>query len=194
MYLWNLTKLFFKIFTLRAKASDIPYSQALLLVLSIIFVLTKTGVYIWFVRLVDQFDSTQALELSYFGAFEVSVFWLLVLVATLRTALIYYKMVGRFVQLACAFVTVDLILTAIFALWLCGLSIVNIPSDSANLGSIAIIIGFVLMMYWQFMVYIHLLVYGMNLTILKAGVFALVYMLLQQNLAELMLNGVIIVQ
>lgn len=194
MHPWNLAKLFFRMFTLRAKPSDLPYSMTLLLILSTVFLLTKSLVYLWFIHIVNRFDTHELISLSLSGASIIALMWLLILFAVLRTTLLYYSMVERFVQLATSFVAMDCMLTGLFLIWLTVLDLVQLPLATASFGSIGIILGLVLMMYWQFMVYIHLLIYSMNISILKAGVFALFYMLLQHNLAEVLLNVVIKVQ
>lgn len=194
MHIWQTTKLFGKLFILRGKPSEIPDSKALLFSLSVVLLLTKSLVYMWFIQIVNRFDDDEVIKLAWSGAMWVSVIWILVLYATLRTTLLYYKFVDRFIPVANGFVAMDCLLTLLFLVWLYGLSLVELPLEHGSIGTIGIIIGFILVMYWQFMVYIHLLVHSLDVSILKAGIFALFYILLQQNLAELLLNVVIIVQ
>lgn len=194
MHVGNLAKLFLNLFTLRAKPSDIPYSKTLLLFFSIVFLLSKSAVYVWFIHIANRFDTHLVMHVTYGGALMVAVVCILLLFALLRTTLHYYKMLDRFVQLAIGFVAMDCFLTALFLIWLCGLAVVHLPLAGASLGTIGIMLGFVLMMYWQFMVYIHLLVFGMDLPIIKAGFFTLFYMLLQHNVAEIILNVIVSVQ
>lgn len=184
-------KTFLRLFTLRAKPTDLPNSINLLIFLSVVWMLTKSALYLWYIQIIDRFDVTDIIELSYFGGMVISGVWLLVLFAVVHTALTYYHLTTRFVQTATAFVAVDCMLVLLFLVWLSGLVLLELPLESNNLGMIAIILGFILMMYWQFLVYIHILLYSMNLTILKAGVFALFYMLIQHNLSELLLNMII---
>lgn len=191
MQVWNLTRTFFKMFSLRAYPNEVPNSTGLLFFLSIVFLLTKSAQYLWFINIMNRFDKAETLHITYFSALIVAVIWLLLLFATLRTTLVYYNMVNRFTQLASAFVAMDCLLIGLFLVWLTGLALINVPLHSVSVGTIGIILGFVLMMYWQFMIYIHLLVYGMGVSILKASVFALFYMLLQHNLAEILLNVIV---
>ncbi len=193
MQAWNLTKTFVKMFVLRAEPSGVPSSKALLLFMSVVLVMTKIAVYLWFMQIVNHLEDKQLIQLSYFGAGLVALTWVLVLFAFLRTALLYYKKGDRFVPGAISFVTMDCFLTALYLLWLAGLALADVPLQSSSIESIGIMLGFTLMMYWQFMVYIHLLVYLMDIPLLKAGVFALFYMLLQHNLSEVLLNIVIVV-
>lgn len=194
MNVLHITKVLLNLFILRAKPSDIPYSKTLLLFLSIVFLLTKSAVYLWFIQIVNKIEPQEVIKLSYFGSLIISVVWILILFAILRSILSYYNLVDRFLQVAISFVAVDCFLTALFLLWLSCLTMVQLPLAPGSLGSIGIILGFVLMMYWQFMVYIHILIYSMNISVLKAGVFTLFYMLLQHNLSEVLLNVVITVK
>src|SRR5262249_37669648 len=156
----------------------VPYSKTLLLFLSIVFLLTKSAVYLWFIQIVNRFDIHEVAKLSYPAALSIAVVWMLLMFAVLHSVLSYYHLLGRFVQLATAFVAMDCLLTVLFLVWLTGLSFLHLPL-TLTAGTIGIVLGFVLMMYWQFMVYIHILVLGMDVSILKAAIFTLFYMLLQ---------------
>lgn len=193
MQAWDLTKVFLKMFILQGKPAEVPDSKALLLFMSIVLVLTKTAVYLWFMHIINRFEVADKVTLSVYGAALVSCTWVFVMFATLRTTLVYYNLANRFVQAAISFLAMDCLLTVLFLAWLAGLALIEVPLQSYSVASIGVILGFVLMMYWQFMVYIHLLVYVMNISLLKAGIFTLFYMLLQHNLSEVLLNVVIIV-
>lgn len=188
------TKTFLKLFVLQAKPNEVPYSKTLLVFLSIVFLLTKSVSSLWFIHIVDRFDASQVISLNYLPSLLVCVVWLVVLFAILRTTLLYYHLENRFVQVATSIVAMDCLLSLVFLIWLVGLEVLPLPTGDDPLGAISIIVGFVLMMYWQFMVYIHILVYSFDLPLIKAGVYTLFYMLLQHNLSELLLNVVISVQ
>lgn len=191
---WDLTKTIAKMFVLRAKPQELPQSAGLLAFACIIFLVTKTASLLWFIQIFDKIDPKDIIRITYYGAAVISFIWLLLLFAILRTTFSYYNMLGRFMQTVTAFVIMDCCLNIVYLLWLGVLSTLDVSLiSSENVLSMAIIIGFVLIMYWQFMVYIYLLRYSMDISILKAGVFSLFYMLLQQNLSEILLNAVITV-
>lgn len=192
MQVRKTTKVLANLFLLRAKPSSVPFSWNLLLVLSLLFILSKSLIYIGFVHIVDQFDPSDVIVITYYGAGIIALTWVLILYASLRTALLYYNKLDRFVQLASSMLAVDCILNALLILWLGIVAYFEVPLGAPpNLVSMILILGFVLIMYWQFMVYINILVYGLEVSIIMAGVFSLFYILLQYNLSEIILNVVI---
>lgn len=187
-------KVFLNLFLLKGKPNAVPQSFSLLFMLCIFFILSKVAIYLWFIHIVDRFDPKDTIHITYVGASLIAIIWLLLLFATLRSTLLYLKILDRFLQIATAIVAMDCILNVIYLIWLSVLGYVDLPATGIqSVTSIAMILGFILMMYWQFMVYINILVFSMNITILKAGIFTLFYMLLQHNLAEILLNEVITV-
>ncbi len=190
--IWYLAKLFGRIFVLKDNPSNVPYSIALLFILVITFLASKILLYFCFIDLVDKFDNKDIINLTYSGALTIALLWVMILFAALRSALSYYNLTSRFVQTASSFVAIDCILNFIYILWLLVLFLFEVPGESyPTLLSIVLILGFILLMYWQFMVYIHMLIYSMEISLVKAGVFSLFYMLLQHNLSEIALNSVI---
>ncbi len=186
-----LTKLLFGLFVLRVKPYELPYSKILPVCLAVLFVLMKATSYLWFIYIVNAYDTHNVISLSIFGAILVSVVWVLILFAMIYSTFLYYNILERLIQVVTAFLAMDCLLTLFFLMWLSSLTLVGLPLASGSFASAGIIFSFVLIMYWQFMIYIHLLVSSMNISILKAGVFALFYTILQHNLAELLLNLVI---
>src|SRR5581483_6146786 len=133
------TKIFLNLFILRAKPSDVPYSKTFLLFLSIVFLLTKSGVYLWFIQIMNRFDIHEVANLSYMASMLIAVIWILLLFAILHSVLAYYKMLGRFVQLATAFVGMECLLTFLFLVWLTSLSFIHAPL-TLNAGTIGIVL------------------------------------------------------
>ena len=191
MNIWNLTKLFTRMFALKATPSEVPFSITLLSFLAGIFLISKAAAYLWFVRIVNNYDTQQIMHLSVWGSLIVVAMWLLILFASVRSLLSYYKLQERTVQVVTSFIAMDCFLTILFILWLFALSVVKLPLATGSLGSFSIVLGFILLMYWQFMVYIHILINSVNISIIKAGVFALFYQLFQHNVAEIVMNFII---
>lgn len=192
--IWNLTKLFGRMFLLREKPSSVPYSLALLVVVTIVYFITKIPLYLWLVHIIDQIDIEHIIILSFSGAFIIPTVWVLILFAMLNSVLSYYKLKGRFVQTATSFLAMDCILNIFYLLWICSTTLLTSPFElGPSFTSMMVILGFVLIMYWQFMVYINLLVYSLDVSLVTAGIFSLFYMLLQQNVSELILKVIITV-
>lgn len=193
MNVWNITKLFVKLFALRAKPYELPYSKTLTLGLALLFIILKAVSYFWFINIINAYDKHNDISLGVSGALLVSSVWVLMLFAIIRSTFMYYNILERSTQVITAFLAMDCVLTLLYLMWLGGLSMVALPLATGSYISLVIIVSFVLIMYWQFMIYIHILVTSMDISILKAGVFTLFYMMLQHNLAELLLNLVITV-
>lgn len=193
MYIWHLTKLFLKMLALRAKPYELPYSRILTLSLAAIFIILKAISYFWFINIINVYDKHNDISLGVPGALLVSGVWALMLFAMIRSTFMYYDILERSTQVITAFLAMDCMLTILYLIWLACLSMVELPLASGSFTSFGIIFSFILIMYWQFMIYIHILVTSMDISILKAGVFTLFYMMLQHNLAELLLNLVITV-
>jgi len=187
----HLTELFVGLFVLRAKPYELPYSKQLAAGLAVLFIVLKAISYLWFINIVDVYDEHNVISLGIPGALLVSVVWVLMLYAIIHATFMYYDILERSLQVITAILAMDCLLTLCFLIWLGGLALVGLPLASGSIATAAIIFGFVLIMYWQFMIYIHILVNSMEISILKAGVFALFYIMLQHNLAELLLNLVI---
>lgn len=191
MQVITLARLFVGLFMLRVKPYQLPYSKGLAGCLTVLFVVLKAVSYFWFINIVNVYDKLNAISLSLPGAALVSGVWVLILFAIIHSTFLYYNILERSIQVITAFLGMDCLLTLLFLIWLGCLSLVGLPLASGSFVSAGIIFSFVLIMYWQFMIYIHILVSSMDISILKAGVFALFYTILQHNLAELLLNLVI---
>jgi hypothetical protein len=191
MHVWHLTKLFCRLFVLRAKPYELPYSNTLNIFLIVMFIALKAISYLWFIDIINVYDKRTEISLNLHGALFVSAVWVLMLFAVIRSTFTYYNILERSTQVISAVLAMDCLLTLMYLVWLAVLSMVELPLFSGSFASAGIIFGFVFMLYWQFMIYIHILVTSMEISILKAGVFALFYMMLQHNLAELLLNLVI---
>ncbi len=187
-------KLFVDMFLLKAKPSAAPSSYALVFALCTFFILSKVAIYLGFIHIYDRFDPKDTIHITYFGAALIAMTWLLLLSATLRSTLSYYKLVDRFLKTFTSILAMDCILNVIYLIWLAVLGFSNLPDvGDKSLTSLAIILGFIAMMYWQFRIYMNILLDSMNISLLQAGVFTLFYLLLQHNLSEMLLNALVTV-
>lgn len=193
MNVWHLTKLLAGMFALRTKPYELPCSKIFTLGFGILFIVLKAVSYYWFIDIINVYDKRNVISLGIFEALFVAVVWVMILVATIRSTYMYYHILERAPQVIIAVLAMDCFLTVCFLIWLGCLSVVSLPLASGSLVSAGIILGFILIMYWKFMIYIYILVTSMDVSILKAGVFGLFYIMLQHNLAELLLNLVITV-
>ncbi len=189
--LWQVIKIFLRLFCLKAKPEDIPYSRILLAILCCGLLLVKTVSNIWFIDIIRVYDPKLVIDINYLYAAFIFTVYLLILFASVLTTLNLYKVPERSLQVITAFVSMDLILGLLFMVWVSALALVPLPLAANSIIGLLLIIYFVVLLYWQFMIYIHIIFNSLNLTVLRAGIYALVYMLLQHNVAEILMGFVI---
>src|SRR5690348_5216222 len=95
-----------KLFALRAKPSDVPYSIVLLVLFAIGFVCVDCITDVWFVDIVNRYDATLTVHLTWYYAFGRSLIWVSILYAMVRTLLTVYHVQDRFVQVMTSFLWV----------------------------------------------------------------------------------------
>ncbi len=184
----HITKLILRMFCLRSLPHEIPYSTKLLGVIGVCFVVLKTLSLIWFIQLINQYYPKNPFQLGVTGAFMLALLWILMLFACVRSVLIYYNLSSRTVQVVTALLAMDVLLVMLQMCWYAMLAVVGLPLASGALSTILIAIVLVLLMYWQFMVYIYIFVHSFDIGMFRAGVFALVYLLMQNYVADLLMN------
>jgi hypothetical protein len=189
--LWQVIKIFLRLFFLKAKPEDLPYSRVLLVILCCGLLLVKTISNIWLIDIISVYDPKLLIDINYLYAAFIFGIYLFILFASVLTTLSFYKVPERSVQVITAFVSMDLLLGLLFMVWVSGLALVPLPLQANSIAGLFLILYFVVMLYWQFMLYIHIIFNSLNLTVLLAGVYALVYMLLQHNVAEILIGLVI---
>lgn len=192
MWVWHLTKKFLRLFLLRALPDSIPYSKALLGFLTLLLFITKNILNIWFISIVKVYDKKLLIDLSLPSSMVIVAVYILLLFACVRSLLVYYNVPERSVQVITSFIAVDFLLTILFLVLLFCLSSIQLPLEPGSFNGLLIILFFVVLLYWQFMVYIHIIFNSLRITILKAGVLTLVYMLLQHNISEILMNILIV--
>jgi hypothetical protein len=186
-----LITILYRLLILRAKPHDIPYSKVLLAGLAIAVFAIKVYAHSVLIALFKTQLKDLVVHLSVLRSGLIVLLYFLVLIACLRTTLSIYKIPGRFVQVASNLLWVDLVVAALFILWLYSLFAVSLPLQFDSISAFAIILVFILLMYWQFLLYINIFVNSMPVSVLRAGVFALVYLMLQHNLADILINMMI---
>ncbi len=191
MRLIQLGKVYARLLGTHGKPSEVPHSLTLCIFLALIFCILDILTNVWYVNIVNIYDQSLGMRLSFGGAAIVALVWVLVLVASVRTLFAYYKHTERVLQIVTSILGVDIFLTLVTLLWMLGLTLMRLPLDYGTTASIVLIIGFVLIMYWQFMVYVHILMNSLHIKLMRAGTFALIYLIVQHNLTELLINIVI---
>jgi hypothetical protein len=186
--MWKQLILFLRIFALRATPVQVPYSTTLLVLLAILVFITKIIVNDWFIDIIKVYDKKLLIDLSVASSALIVAVHLLILFAAVRTLLAYYKVPERSVQVITAFLGVDLIFTVLFLIWMFGLEHTTLPLQAGSIAGLLLILYFVVILYWQFMVYIHIIYNSVTMSVLRAGVLALVYMLIQHNISEVLMN------
>lgn len=188
MLLGQIFRLFMRFLLLRAKPEAVPYSVTLFTVLLFAVGAIKMLANLWFVNVVDVYSIKTNFELSFPHALLISAVHLLILVACVHTVLAIYNLSERTLQVCSAFLGVDLLFGLAQLLWIFGLSSLDLPLATGSAPAIILLLAFILLLYWQFMVYIHIIFNSMTLSVIQAWVFALVYMLLQINVGEILLS------
>jgi len=191
MGLWQLIKLFGQLFILRLKPNDIPYSRALLAIFIGILLGLKSYTNIKMINIVNNYDKKSVIVLSFPHSLLIVSICILILIAFVRSTLSYYKLSERWVQTLTALFGVDIFASLLFAVWIFGLSFMQLPLEANSIIALVLILGFVFLLYWQFLVYMHIFMRSLDMRPLVAGLFALVYMLLQHNVADILLNIVV---
>ncbi len=169
-----------RLFLLKGSPEELPHSKVLLVLFITVDLLTGVALSKIIAGIpIKQPDlQLKIISLTTFDFFIVAFVKLIVLFACIYGLLAYFKITERFIQTTSAIIGVNIILT-IFLL-------INI--FLIQLTGIAFILFF-LLIYWNFMVYTYVFVKSFSTGILKAGVFALLYMLVQHNVGNIMLRS-----
>ncbi len=190
--MWYTLVILSKLFCLRASPGDIPYSRVLLAILAILFLGLDSITDVWFVDIVNNYDLQTTVYLSWHYSLLMSLVWVLILYASTRSTLTYYKLTDRLVQVMSAFLWVDTMLAVIYLGGIAVLSRVTLPIEDSSFTAISLLLAFVLYLYWQFMLYMHIIFNSLNISVFKAGLFTLLYILLQYNVSEILINFMVV--
>ena len=193
MWAIQLVSTFGKLTLFKAKPEDLPYSKVLLLGLVVLVFIEKNIANLWFVSIIQKLPSERigTIELSLLGSSLVVGISILLLCGCIYSILTYYNLLNRCIQVVTAMLAVELCLTAVFLLWIGILAMAPIPLPANSGFTWVLLLGFIGMLYWKFMVCMHIFLHSAGITILQAGLFALIYMILQHNIAEMIMSWVI---
>ena len=104
-------------------------------------------------------------------AMILTVLWI-----SIYGVLVFYKKPNRLVQILTSLVAVDI---ALRLLLICSVFMLKYSV-------VAVLILLIPLMYWEFILYIFIFANGFSVSYLKSGMFALVYMIIQHNLSEIL--------
>ena len=178
--MYNLIKNFIKLFLLKLKPEDILYSKLLLIVLAGIDFIVNYEANIIGIKVFNVVNKSHInfLVPTLGQSLIVLSILFLVLWALVYSVLTIYNKINRFVQILTSLIAVDIALRTLIIVC------IIILKYSAFLATIFLIP----LMYWEFMLYVFIFANGFDFNYLKAGLFSLVYMLIQHNLGEILVN------
>jgi len=189
----QLVSEFWKLFTLRLRPEEMPYSKYLLHFLLLIVFVEKNFANFWFIRIMQNFASVEAQSrMQHFTLFS-SILSVTIslgfMFGAISTLLYFWRMSNRAIQIFTSMLALELIITSLFILWVACFAIMPINLVQTEFISLVLILTFILLLYWQFMVYIHIFANAFSVTLLEAGIIAFSYMLLQHNVSEIILTS-----
>lgn len=171
----KLTRTFFDIFLLRQSPSELPYSRYLLGFLILLDVLVNVAAAQILIMVAKQSatGSTALTDISTFVIFEVVLISLGLLFGFVYLALSLYRKSDRYVQMLTALIGLDIMLSILsFGV----LFLMFIP--------ILALIYYILLLYWEFMIYAHVFSKGFDIDMLKSCFVSLIFLILKHNVAE----------
>lgn len=175
----NLLKIYWQIFMMRTGPQDLPYSKYLLAVLVFLSLFANYIANRIFAYVAYHTGKTE-LQLALLTPDVLLILGassLLIMFAYVMIGLSYYKFSNRLIQMMLALVGMDILLTIFFT----GV-VIFLPFTL-----LALLFVFVLL-YWQFMIHTHIFSHGYSIGLIKAGFFALIYLLIQHNISEYLLK------
>lgn len=183
MWIKELNKTYFQLLLLKSKPEDIPYSKILLGVMLVIVFSVKNLANFGFSFLLKEYaqKASEKVNLSILDSIEIVFVSLLIMMAFIYILLCFYNKRNRLVQTTTAVLALDLNLTILFMVWMVIFTITPLA-----------ILFFILLLYWQFVVLIHIFSNAVDANLLEGGIFALLYMLLQHNVAEFLMNSMLL--
>jgi hypothetical protein len=178
--MYNLIKSFVNLFLLRVKPEDIIYSKALLVFLVGMDFVVNYEANVIGIKVFNLVNKQQInfLVPSLAQSLVILAVLFLVLWTLVYTTLAIYNKTNRFIQILTSLVAVDIAIRLLIIIC------IIILRYSAFLATILLIP----VVCWEFILYIFIFSNGFNFNYLKAGAFSLVYMLVQHNLGEILVN------
>lgn len=176
--LYKLIKSFINLFLLKIKPEDIVYSKLLLTILVAIDFIVNYQANIIGIKIFNIVNKKHInfIPPSVWQSIIILSVILLVLWGTIYSLLIFYKKQNRLVQILTSLMVIDIILRLLL---ICNVVILKYYVFAA-------LILMIPLMYWEFILYIFVFANGFSINYLKSGAFALIYMVIQHNLSEIL--------
>ena len=181
--LYNLIKSFISLFLLKTKPEDILYSKTLLTILVGIDLIVNYEANIVGIKIFNLINKKHVnlIPLSLLQSTIILLIIILVLWSIIYGVLTFYKKQNRLVQILTSLVAIDIMLRLLLII---GILILKYSIFAA-------LILFIPLMYWEFVLYIFIFANGFNINYLRSGMFALIYMIIQHNLSEILAHFLI---
>jgi len=181
--LYKLIKSFIDLFLLKIKPQDIIYSKLLLIVLIVIDFIVNYEANLISIKIINLINKKDInfIPPSLYQSMIILVAMLIVLWGSIYGVLIFYKKQNRLVQILTSLVAVDIILRLLL---MCSVFMLKYTIFAA-------LVLLVPLMYWQFILYVFIFANGFDINYLRSGIVALVYMLIQHNLGEIVAHYVV---
>ena len=178
--MYNIIKNFINLFLLKVKPEDIIYSKLLLVFLVGIDFIVNYEANVIGIRVFNLVNKKHINFLIPTLAQSLLVLAVLFLVlwVLVYSVLAFYNKTNRFIQVLTSLLAVDVFLRLLIIIC------IIILQYSAFLATISLIS----LMYWEFVLYIFIFANSFSINYLRAGMFSLVYMLVQHNLGEILVN------
>lgn len=181
--LYNLIKSFIGLFLLKTKPEDILYSKTLLTILIGIDLIVNYEANIIGIKIFNLINKKHVnlIPLSLLQSTIILLIILLILWSIIYGVLKFYNKQNRLVQILTSLVAVDIMLRLLLIIGILFL----------KYSIFAALILFIPLMYWEFVLYIFIFANGFNINYLRSGMFALIYMIIQHNLSEILAHFLI---
>lgn len=181
--LYNLIKSFISLFLLKTKPEDILYSKTLLTILVGIDLIVNYEANVVGIKIFNLINKKHVnlIPLSLLQSTIILLIIILVLWSIIYGVLTFYRKQNRLVQILTSLVAVDIVLRLLL---ISGILLLKYSIFAA-------LILFIPLMYWEFVLYIFIFANGFNINYLRSGIFALIYMIIQHNLSEILAHFLI---
>lgn len=181
--LYNLIKSFISLFLLKTKPEDILYSKTLLTILVGIDLIVNYEANVVGIKIFNLINKKHVnlIPLSLLQSTIILLIIILVLWSIIYGVLTFHRKQNRLVQILTSLVAVDIVLRLLL---ISGILLLKYSIFAA-------LILFIPLMYWEFVLYIFIFANGFNINYLRSGIFALIYMIIQHNLSEILAHFLI---
>lgn len=173
--LYKLIKSFIDLFFLKINPEDIVYSKLLLIFLMGIDFIANYRANIIGIKIFNIINKKHIIPQSLLQSVIILSCTALVLWGVIYSVLTILKKQNRLVQILTSLIAIDIIMRLLL------ISSILVFKYSM----FAALILLIFLLYWEFILYIHIFSNGLNINYLKSGIFVLIYMVIQHNLTEI---------